>query len=279
MKLTQLILSIILLFPTLLFSQSIENVQSKLSENKVIVTYDISGGRFFNYYQISLFVSRDNGKTFIGPLREVTGDVGENIRRGSHQIIWEAMKELPFTDDSFVFDVRAEVLKKHIKPSFFVSYNANTTTPIGLRVGMIGRFGWYVESRMNLKAFNSAEFTYKDGDIIDYNLPGYYAYTSERGYSAFTVLGGGIFQTGRNVFINAGVGYAWENYLYEIANYSYENDQLTGTSYVVDDDYNLSGFEIDAGLMYRYKILLFNAGVTTLNFQNVWWTAGIGVVF
>jgi hypothetical protein len=279
MKLYKTVLMPLLFLPSLLLSQNIENVKSYLSEDKVIITYDIIGGRFFNYYTISLYVSRDNGNTYEGPLQEVSGDVGENIRHGSHQITWDAMKEIPFVDQNFKFDVKAEIFEDELKPSIFISYVGNTVTPIGLRIGMIGRIGWYVEGRMNLIAFDSPAYTYKDGEIIDYDQPGYYEFTSGKGYSAFSALGGITYQPGRNMFLYAGTGYAWEKYLYEITNYSYEDDQPIGKSNVVHDDYNLSGFELDAGAMYRFNMILVSAGATTLNFKNIWWTVGVGVVF
>jgi len=273
------ILLTLLFLPAFLLSQKIENVRSQLSGNEVIITYDISGGRFFNYYTISLYVSRDDGTTYEGPLEEVSGDVGEKIRRGSHQITWDAMKEIPFVDQNFVFDVKAEVFEDDLKPAIFISYVGNTSTPIGLRVGMIGKIGFYAEARLNSGAFESVDFTYEDGEIKDYDLPGYYEFTGGKGYSDFSVLGGITFQPWLNTYLFAGAGYGWDKYLHEITNYSYEDDQPTGKSNVVNADYNLSGFELDAGAMYRFKMILVSAGVTTISFKNIGWTAGVGVIF
>ena len=279
MNSTRLLILPLILFAALLHGQSIDNVKSYLSGNKVIVTYELTGGKFYNYYKISLYVSRDNGKSFEGPLKEVSGDVGVNIRRGSRQITWDAMKEIPFVDQSFVFDVRAEVFRDDLKPEFFISYVGNTSTPIGLRVGVVGKVGFYAETRLNTRAFNSPDYTYQDGEVIDYDLPGYYEFTDNKGYSDFSVLGGITYQSWRNIFLFAGVGYGWDRYLYEVTNYSYDNNEATGTYYVVHSDYDIKGFEIDAGIMYRYKWLLFSAGATTIGFQNVGWTGGVGIVF
>lgn len=188
------------------------------------------------------------------------------------------MKEIPFVDQSFVFDIKAEVFEDDLKPEFFIAYMGNTSTPIGLRMGIIGKIGFYVEGRMNTNAFDSPDYTYKDGEIIDYNLPGYYEFTNNKGYSDFAVIGGVTYQAWRNVHLYAGIGYGWDRYLYEITNYSYDNNEPTGNNYVVHSDYDIKGFEINAGGMYRYKRLLFSAGLTTINFKNIGWTAGLGIV-
>ncbi|MBW6459769.1 MAG: hypothetical protein K0B08_04275 [Bacteroidales bacterium] len=279
MKIFSVVLLSLFLLPVSLVAQNIENIRSYMSGNNVIVSYDIKGGKFYNYYTISLYVSRDGCKTWEGPLKEVSGSVGDNLRRGLHQITWNVMKESPFVEQSFVFDIRAKVYEEPMKKSFFVSYVGNTNAYLGLMFGMIGKVGWYGEVRGNLLSFSFPDYTYANGEITDYDQAGYYVFTDGKGYSLFSALAGLTFQAGRNVFFYTGIGYGWDRYLYEITNYIYEDDQSTGTYNVVHGDYNLQGFEIDAGVMYRYKMLLFSAGATTLNFKNVGWTVGIGFAF
>ncbi len=115
-----------------------------------------------------------------------------------------------------------------------MSYVGNTTTYMGLRVGMIGKIGWYIEGRMNLMAFEKSSFDYENGLVKDYDKPGYYQFSGNNGYSALFAGGGVTYQAARDLFIYAGAGYGKENYLYEIDDFSYDNDAKTGTSYAKD---------------------------------------------
>lgn len=77
MKSIKILVTFLVLLPYWLSAQSIKNVKASLENNKIIICYDLSGGKFYNNYKISLYTSRDGGKTFEGPLQEVSGDVGE----------------------------------------------------------------------------------------------------------------------------------------------------------------------------------------------------------
>ena len=43
--------------------------------------------------------------------------------------------------------------------------------------------------------------------------------------------------------------------------------------------HHYTGIEIDAGLIYRYKMLLLTAGGTALNFKSFGWSVGVGLNF
>jgi len=280
MKKALIILTILIFSGILLHGQKIEMGQVVMdANNEVMVPYSVSGLTFNQSLNISLYVSKDDDKKWFGPLKEVSGDIGSGIRNGNHTIIWSAMKEMPFTDEVLMFEVQPNLEVETIKREIFVIYVGNDVTYIGGRAGMIGKVGFYGEIRLNPLTFASIDYTFKDGEIIDYDKPGFYEFTQKKGYSAFSILGGATFQTGRNFFIYTGVGYGWEKYLYEITNYSYENNHSTGKSNVVNDEYNLKGFELDAGVIHRFKMILLSAGVTTISFKNIWWTAGVGVCF
>ena len=160
----QLFLCLFLAFTlSLLNAQQIDNIVASSAGDKITVKYTVHGLNFNQSLNISLYYSTDKGQTFTGPVTAVTGDVGKDIRNGNHQITWDALKEVPFTKQDLVFDVRGELVEQKIEKSFFVSYVGNTTTYMGLRVGMIGKIGWYIEGRMNLMAFEKSSFDYENG--------------------------------------------------------------------------------------------------------------------
>jgi uncharacterized protein (TIGR02145 family) len=85
-------------------SQTITNVVAKQDGNKVVITYnlqcDVSA-------DINLYVSEKGDGTFIGPLKSVTGDVGDNIIPGSKTITWNALQDQDMIlGDNIVFRVK-----------------------------------------------------------------------------------------------------------------------------------------------------------------------------
>ncbi len=260
-----------------LTAQEIKNIKASSAADKITVSYTVSGLSFNQTLNISLYYSTDKGQTFTGPVTAVTGDIGKDIRNGNHQITWDALKEVPFTKQDLVFDVRGELMEEKIEKSFFISYVG--ITYMGLRFGTIGKVGYYAEYRMNFKGFEKSSFDYENGLVMDYDKPGYYEFNGSNGYSALFAGGGVTYQAGRDLFIYAGAGYGKENYLYEIDEFSYENDAKTGTSFVKDVDYSNEGVEVDAGVMHRFKKIIISAGATTINFKTIYWTAGFGICF
>ena len=210
-------------------------------------------------------------------MKQVTGDAGKDVKRGSCTIIWDAMKEMPFTIESLVFDVRGE--KHPASHPLFVSYVANPITWMGLRVGLLGKVGVYVEVRGNMHSFRKSSYTCADGTITGYYEDGYYTFNGNNGWSAFSVVGGATWQIVPNLHLYGGIGYGKENYQVEIDQYRYSVPTPYSTSIANYDGYCISGFEADAGAMYRMKWFLVSAGLTTINMKSFYWTAGVGVTF
>jgi hypothetical protein len=278
---TKILSTFIILFlcTKILNAQHIWDVSSEVKGDKILIHYTLLGGKFYEQFNISVYVSRDSGKTFTGPLKEVKGDVGSNIKRGDRTIVWDVLREMPMSDELLVFDVRADVITEHVKTSFFAAYVGNPQTYLGLRFGTLGKVGIYGEVRGNTNAFQNANYTYKDGSLMNYDKPGYYQFTGTNGYAAFSVIAGINFQPARNLFLYGGVGYGKENYLVQIEDYGYQGSTEIGKSYAKYDGYSFSGVEVDAGLMYRIKWFLISIGGTTINFKSANWTAGLGVCF
>lgn len=83
--------------------QKVSNVEFFQSGKKVHVTYTLDKNA-----DISLYISTNGGRDFKGPLREVSGDVGNNVRAGNNIIIWDALAEMDeVVSDQVVFKVTA----------------------------------------------------------------------------------------------------------------------------------------------------------------------------
>lgn len=260
-------------------AQNVSNVNATVQDNKIVVDYQLKGGKYNQHFNVSLYVSRDGGETFKGPLYEVKGDVGADIGNGHQTITWDVFSEMPFYKEDLVFDVRVKVVNEKVKKSVFVSLVGNTVTPFGLRIGMLGKVGWYIEARASLMALEKPMYNYENGSIVDYDKHGYYRFTDNEGYSAYSILVGVTFQVSRKVYIYGGVGYGIENSLVEIDEFDYESNTKTASNLVNMNELSNSGFEIDAGVMLRFNKFLISGGATTINFKTINGTIGIGLAF
>ena len=276
-KLVVLLSAFLTMTAATLMGQGAQHITSELKDGMILIHYNLSY-KFYQVVNISIYVSNDGGNTYVGPLKEVTGDVGQNIKRGNRTISWDFMKEMPFVEETLIFDVSSEITGEKPKSSWFVQYVANPTTYVGFRGGILGIVGYYVEARCNLNVFNSAAYTYKDGKI-DFNHPGYYVFSDEKGYSAFSALAGIAYQPARNFYIYLGVGYGKENYMVGVDTYDYDGDVKTANEYAKYDGKCNSGVEVDLGLMLKINRFLLSAGGTTINFKTINWTVGIGICF
>lgn len=275
-----LIAALFFIFAFSSFAQEVSDIQIRVSGDKIKVGYTISG---LKYYQditaIEFYVSRDGGQTFEGPLKEISGNISPGLRNGKYIITWDVLKEMPFTNEELVFDIRITISEKERKKSFMISLVGNVTTPLGLRIGQLGKVGWYAEFRSSLSPFTAAEYTYRNQTIPDYDKPGYYEFNGNTTSAAWSAIGGITLQASWTVFFNIGVGYGVDEYMYEIDEYTYENDVKNGTAWVKDEEYSASGFELDAGMILKFNKFIITGGGTAINFKNFNWLVGVGVAF
>lgn len=190
---------------------------------------------------------------------------------------------MPFVEAELIFDIKAEVIEIPLKRSFFLTYSGNAITPIGFKIGLMGKTGFYLESRMSIIDFRTNYYSYEDSIVKNYDKLAYYQFNDFRGYSAFYIGAGFNSQRSDKAFFYAGIGYYMENFLYQIDEISYNNQPAT-TSYVKDVNYSSEGLEIDVGMKFRFNKFIITGGLLAYDFENVEnvediklnWTAGIG---
>ena len=106
MKIVKYILLIFLIFNNITtYAQKVSNVTFRQEQSNIIVSYDLETK---TPCKISLFVSIDDGKTWKGPLKKVSGDAGAKIATGNHNITWNVLEEFEeLRGDKIKFQVRA----------------------------------------------------------------------------------------------------------------------------------------------------------------------------
>jgi hypothetical protein len=88
-------------------AQEISNIRVTQTGNNVNVLYDLAGAG--QTFKVDLFYSVDDGQTWKGPLKGVSGDAGERILPGNNkQITWNVLSEPGLAEGYLQFKVIAE---------------------------------------------------------------------------------------------------------------------------------------------------------------------------
>ena len=102
------VISLIILFficPLIYFAQKVNNVEASQVGQNIVVTYDLESEQPCT---INLFISTNGGKTWQGPLKQVQGQVGTNIKIGKNSITFFVLNEFnELRGDNIVFKVAA----------------------------------------------------------------------------------------------------------------------------------------------------------------------------
>ncbi len=70
-------------------TQNITNVTATQEQNNIIVSYQLE---IKEPFKINLYVSEGNNE-WKGPLKQVKGNIGDNVNIGSNRIIWDVLAE------------------------------------------------------------------------------------------------------------------------------------------------------------------------------------------
>jgi uncharacterized protein (TIGR02145 family) len=87
------------------YSQKVSNISFRQEQSNIIVSYDLETK---TPCKVSLYVSTNGGEKWQGPLTKVTGDVGNKIVSGSHNITWNVLEEFEeLKGDNIKFKIAA----------------------------------------------------------------------------------------------------------------------------------------------------------------------------
>jgi len=242
---------------------------------KVEYTLNLPEGKIAN---VELFVSTDGGKTLKGPLKHVTGDVGELTEGGQKTIQWKVFDEFEKLEGDISFQVKVSMRNIPIKKEKFIAYNISGSSALGLTYGVVGQWGYYARLKSN-GSFSSGDYTTNDQKLTDYSGEGYYIYTDKTKHSRFAITAGFTKKVFRNAYVYGGAGYGYRNLLWNAEEFSYLDDSKISDIWAKYEDSSKSGAEIELGMIYRIKRINISAGVNTIGFGYIELNAGIGLFF
>ena len=277
------VLFLFIFFTSRIHSQEVKNINFEVKENLINIDYVLTGSKYVQVFDVSIYVSFDSGNNFQGPLKSVSGDVGKGIKSGSNRIVWDFYKDVIALEGNIVFKIVANVKnQKHYFLHYSGNYSlrdVNFSAPFGLSFGQLGKIGWYVSARINTTSFANSDFDFNGTDIIDYDKTLYYEFDNNYKYPSLEAFGGITFHLFREVFAYGGVGYGYQKYYWHINEYDYMDNSLKDESYLDYTDYSVSGIAAEAGIIVRAKSFSFNIGYSALDFSYSNIVFGIGLNF
>jgi len=265
-----------------LYAQKVTQIRFYQDGQQIVILYNLTGAKYFQLFNVSVYVSTDGGNNYIGPLKKVNGDIGLNVTPGIYKkIIWDVFEEMPDFGGKVSFEVRAVVNKEKPKRKIFIGYKGSYLAPVGLMVGITGKTGFYISSRINLMYLKNVNSDYykTEGTIIqNYNNPGYYSFTSNYNSGKFSITGGLSLNLSRNLMLYMGGGYAENNLFWEIAQFDYNNNKM-GEAWVKNTKKSYSFFEAESGLWLKINPLFLSAGISVCGNKWIDGTVSAGIIF
>lgn len=262
-------------------AQKINNIKPSQNGNTIDISFNISGAKFYEVFNIELFVSFDGGENFQGPMKSVTGDTKIEKASGSKSINWNAFKDVSSLEGELIFDVRAKTESKEVDKHFFIQYSAGAmlssidyVAPLGIMFGQTGKIGWFTAIRLN--SLTQADYSF-DGESMDKDI--LYEFNNVTKYTRASATAGILYQLNWSSFAYAGIGYGYKKHLQQIEELSYTDASSLGNKWVELESNSSSGIEIELGGMMQFKQFNASLGAFVYNFEHIGLNVGVGYQF
>lgn len=217
---------------------------------------------------VNLYVSQDGGKTFKGPLKEVSGDL-KDVASGNRQIRWDVIKELGGLKGDVQFKVSVKLKKYYPKETFILANAAYSFAPqlsFGLTFGQVKKFGYYVSVMTGTGFKMKGDFECDENGYVGKTMPFYSGKTST---TRLALTAGGVAHVANPLYLYLGVGYGFRGVFWE----------TTDEQWAKNKDLSVTGVNAELGLMGNIKGFVISAGVSTVNFKYVEAKIGLGWSF
>lgn len=124
---------VFLALPFLNHAQNVENIRFRQENNKVIISYDLTGTKG-GCYEIDAYYSSGKGSNFY-PIKSASGDIGDCIRKGKDKkIVWNVLKD---KETGIVSNIRFKIVagRKEIEDHLLAKYIFGGSFGISLNYG------------------------------------------------------------------------------------------------------------------------------------------------
>jgi len=265
-----------------IYAQKAENISKKLinQNTQIEITYSIANVKSDRTYNCSLWLSVDNGNTYIGPLREVSGDEGEVVSTQGEKLrmVWTIDNELLDQTDKMKFQVRVKVQKSGLSQISFVMNQYSPIAPYGAFVGVRRFNGAYLKLQSNF-TFSSADYNASAEGILDFKGDGYWVIGDQSKISSLITTCGLIRELETGIFIYAGLGYGQVKKFWSYKSFM-PDDTPDKNGFALVKENSHVGLASECGMIYVVaKKFPVSAGIQNINLGFWTYSAGIGYLF
>lgn len=164
---------------------------------------------------------------------------------------------------------------------------------ISLTIGKLAETGWYLRGKYSSK-FKTSAYTIQDDVISGYSNTGsYYVYNGNTADNRWAITAGFVQKMNRAFYVLAGIGYGQRDLMWDVNEYSSQNNSLLKESWGRNLNGSYKGVEAEATLLLRVSFLNIAIGINGIaptnssNSQNTGSTykiygdcyAGVGISF
>lgn len=260
-----------------LSAQTVSNVRTHFDQSKQLLSihYDVHDLNYKKEIQVLPVVVSDQK---LNPVTALAGDFGWQNRGGKNKImIWD-----PFKDGATQLNGLKIELTTTIRPLtpprlWSLAWQGSNSAPFGLKLSRLLPIGFFASFRLgNLPPY--ALYQVSNSGVIDFKESGVYEIGEERRLASFAITGGPLFQVGRNVYLYLGVGYGLEQLFWRYKEYNLSK-VLVGNNWALNEQINSKGTVIETGATIRLGRITLDLGSSSINFNSIQLTGGIGFTF
>lgn len=259
-------------------AQTVKNVRVSFDQSKqlMFIYYDIVGLDYKKEIQVLPQIVSKN--TLLPPIKSLSGDLGWITEGGKNKyIIWDAFKDGVTTLKDVEIELKT-VTKAAVIPRYWgIELQGSNSAPFGLKVMQLSQLGFYTGFRVG-KLPPSYRYTVTNAGVIDYLESGVYVIDSEKRLASFAFTAGPIYQMSRNIYGYVGVGYGAEQLFWKYQAYNLDK-KLISNEWALNESINQKGIAMDGGVVVRKGRILFDLGLSTIQFKTFQITAGVGFTF
>lgn len=253
-------------------AQSIDSIWTTFDQSRQLmhINYSLFG---LNYRKevniIPCYVSGTSGPV---PLKAISGDFGWTNRGGRNKLVlWDPFKDGVNSLDGVRIELKKEFRDAIIPRFWAVEWHGSNKAPIGLKVMQLNWLGYYAGFRVGRRALEYRN-TVSEIELLG---PELVRFTDKRRTVSYALSAGPLFQITRNLYTYAGIGYGAERLFWQYQTLD-QNQEPLNTAWALKDDSNYEGVLADAGFFIRLGRVVIDAGVSTIQFKSLQFTAGIG---
>ncbi len=259
-----------LILPAMWAQETVEIAKAFPQKKSIVVEYDLAEDADF----VRLFVSLDGGTTYLGPLRQVSGDLTDVKAGFGHSIVWDVLKEFDvesFDSDQVRFKLNILLKERWPRETFITlnaAYSPSPQASFGFSVGQVKRFGWFVSLMSNgrFSGFDADGTCDAQGSLPDGHLM---QYTGDVSKMRLSVMAGGMMRIKGPWIVRIGLGYGNRTVRW----------QTTDGQWLRNTAYSIQGLDISAGMQLHLRNFVMSLEAVTTQFQNVEAKIGLGYAF